>query len=156
LGYLAWHALADIDVKLKWFADVAWARRRLETQGMASGTPARACDFPSRPIALVGQVNSLLIGDVVVPGSEEAARLCRDMDRARSVGRSRTLARLPRELSFVAFQMRQVSGWRARLWYVWHALADPRDALVLGGRELPALIYALIGPFLALWRYLRR
>ena len=113
-------------------------------------------DVPPRAVALVEQVNALLVGDAAVGGSGEALRICREMDRAGVTARRRTLARMPREVFFIAFQMRQVTGWRARLWFVWRALVDPRDVLALGGRELPAGAQALTGPFLAIWRYLRR
>ena len=49
-----------------------------------------------------------------------------------------------------------ISGLRAKAWFVWRMLADPRDALTLGGKSLPAFVYAIAGPFLALGRYLRR
>ncbi|MCB2063015.1 MAG: nucleotidyltransferase family protein [Novosphingobium sp.] len=156
LGYLAWHALADINQKLKWFADVAWARRRIEAADTAISSPPFSPGVPPRAVALVEQVNSLLVGDAAVGGSGEALRICREMDRAGVTARRRTLARMPREVFFIAFQMRQVTGWRARLWFVWRALVDPRDVLALGGRELPAGAQALTGPFLAIWRYLRR
>ena len=39
--------------------------------------------------------------------------------------------------------MEMISGLRAKAWFVWRMLADPRDALTLGGKSLPAFVYAI-------------
>lgn len=156
LGYLAWHAFAGIGHALKWFADVAWTRRRLAMLGVATGLDDVPARVPARALALAGQVEARLLGERAAGDSAPVRRICREMDRARPAQSARSFERLPREMAFAALQLRLAEGACARAYVLWRAVVDPRDAMTLGGRSLPSIVYALAGPALAFWRLMRR
>lgn len=156
LAFLAWHAIGDIDHVLKWFADVIRTRRLLEARGIVFQPEGWRRGQPWRPVAVAAGIEVLLGGGRTQGQGRSARRICREMDDARRLDPARTVSRLPRDAAFVIHQMQLVRSLRAKAWFVWRMVVDPRDALTLGGRPLPVLVYAVAGPLLALGRYLRR
>jgi hypothetical protein len=154
--FLAWHAVGDIDHVLKWFADVIRMRRRLEERGIDCDASLCPSHQPRLPVDMARGIERMLFDDQPQPALPQVRQICREMDQARRLDPSRTLSRLPRDAAYTIFLMRMVSGARAKSWFVWRMLVDPRDAMTLGGRPMPALVYAIAGPLLALGRYLRR
>lgn len=156
LAYIAWHAIGELDHILKWFVDVIGVHRHLEERGIdidPSGWPSHQ---PSLPVRIAAGIEGLLVDNLPQPALPQVQRICREMDAAQRLTAVRTLSRLPHDAAWTVALMQLVSGLRAKGWFVWRMLVDPRDAMTLGGRPLPALVYAMAGPFLALGRYLRR
>ena len=90
------------------------------------------------------------------PESQDAKRMIDAMRSCAVTQTSRSLARIPEELAYTKLHARLADSPRAARYFALRLLADPRDALVLrlGPRFAP--LYALAGPFLAIWRRLSR
>ena len=163
--YLCHHVLCQLPYRLKWFGDVARALRRAGAAGCAAHVASYPRPLPLRSARLTDEVLDWL-GDAVertaartsggVPASADVARIARSMVELRGHSTKRTLARLPLELNHLLFVLRQLSGWRSRAYELLLALSDPRDAVSLQLGPRFAIIYALLGPVLALGRFLKR
>ena len=78
------------------------------------------------------------------------------MPPAEGIPAGRSLARLPAELAFLRLALRDLPGWRGKARQLLLTLSQPRDALSLRLSPRFAAVYALIGPFLSFFRFIRR
>ena len=164
--YLCQHAIYNlIDYRLKWFGDLARAVRRAGASDCASCIAACLQPLPPRPGLVADDVLRALadgIGPAAAARAEpasagaDAARIVGRMTRAEGIPVGRSLARLPAELAFLRLALRDLPGWRGKARQLLLTLSQPRDALSLRLSPRFAAVYALIGPFLSFFRFIRR
>jgi hypothetical protein len=164
--YLCQHALYTlIDYRLKWFADIARAVRRSGADDAAQYVARYSRPLPPRPGLLAGEVlralehgieQAIALERGPVRTGADAARIVVRMIRAEGVPAGRSWAQLPFELAYNSLVVRHLPGWRGKARQLLILLSDPRDALALRLSPRFAPVYAVAGPVLSLWRYLRR
>jgi len=164
--YLCQHALYNlVDFRLKWFADVARAVRRGGASDCAGYVARYPRALPPGPARLADEILSALDGGIeqaaaatggTVLAGADAARIVGRLVRAEGIPVGRSWAQLPVELAYNSLVLRHLPGWRGKARQLLLALSDPRDAeaLCLGPAFAP--LYAALGPFLSLFRFVKR
>ena len=164
VSYLCWHAFAHAGFRVKWFCDIVRALRRTGARTGAELCPAEA-GFPQRHIELA----DVLVAAILAQGLDEHAagpvpaaaarwrhqvqRIIADMEAPHDLPTTRSLALLPGEVAFRLFLARLSPGAKGKAYELLRATSDPRDVslLRLGARFAP--LYVLVGPVLAIRRY---
>ena len=164
--YLCQHALYSlVDFRLKWFGDIARAVRRADAGSAAEYIAQYPRSLPPCPGLLADEILRALTEGIeravapeggAVPTGADAARIVLRMIRAEGGVAGRSLARLPLELAYNSLVLRHLPGWRGKARQLLIAMSDPRDALTLRLSPRFGVVYALLGPFLSLWRFVRR
>jgi len=164
--YLCQHAIYTlIDFRLKWFGDIARALRRGGSATAAAHIARYPRPLPPRPGALADEVLGALRDGIeratapertAVRAGADAARIVRRMTRAEGIPVGRTLSQLPVELAYNFLVMRHLPGWRGKARQLLIAVSDPRDAVSLRLSPRFAPLYAVAGPLLSMWRFVRR
>jgi hypothetical protein len=162
--YLCHHALSQLPHRLKWFGDVARVLRLAGQTDCAAYVASYPGPLPLGAARLTGHVLAGFETAIAKAAGEPAAarggpdfaRIAAVMERGENVSVARTPARLPLELRQLAFVLRVTGGWRGKAYEILRALADPRDAVSLRLSPRFAVVYALAGPLLSLWRFARR
>jgi hypothetical protein len=158
VSYLSWHALAHVNFRLKWFADLG---RVLALTGAKSCQQRVSGDrraFAGRPAEVVDCVLSMLRQSPRADRTwqRELDWILRDMEAAIDKPIPRSLAKLRPELASLGLLMRLATNWRSRANELLFTLSDPRDVYALGLGPRYAPVYALAGPVLAIRRRLAR
>lgn len=162
VSYLCWHAFAHFGFRLKWFCDIVRTLRRAGVETCAQLCPPES-PFAPAPIALADQLIAAIMpavrGDPAAqltsgPWLAQAERVIADMENPSDVPTSRTLALLPGELRFRLFLARLSPNRKAKAFELLRAFSDPRDVELLGLGARWAWLYGLIGPLLAIRRFL--
>lgn len=161
LLYLCGHAFSHTAYRLKWFCDIAAVLRDTGSGSASLGVRPLAA---SVPVELTDAVLDHLRAEIegrAAPAARPAvarkvAQVIADMENPVDIMETRTFSGLPAELRFRWFLMRASPGWCGKLFEVLRALADPRDATVIGLDRRFAFVYALAGPALAMRRLLAR
>lgn len=166
LHYLCQHASYNlVDFRLKWFGDIARALRRAGAADCAGCIAQYRRPLPPRPGRLADEVLNALAGgieqavanrDGTVRAGADAARIVGRMVRAEGIPVGRHLSQLPLELAYNLLILRHIPGWRGKARQALLALADPRDAVGLRLSPRFAPLYAALGPFLSLFRFVKR
>ncbi len=159
VSYLSWHALSHGDYRLKWFGDLVRALRREQQASLAACLARDSRPLERNPSVLADGIVHVLTGGrlgVEAPDSwgKAVAQVVADMDEAVDTPTKRSLARLPREIANLRFVMRLSSHWRGKAYAVLRTVSDPRDAELLGLGVRWAWLYGLLGPLLAVRRFL--
>jgi hypothetical protein len=161
---LCWHALGHIGYRVKWFGDVARMLRHIASD--SRGDIAIAARYPSfaRSIGLAIEVVASLYetapeSDASSRGTawqSDVARILDGLERPVEIAGTRNIRRLTAEWSNVRFLMRLSPDRRSKAYQLLRTASDPRDVTSLGLGKRWLIVYALAGPALAAWRFVRR
>jgi hypothetical protein len=160
--YLCWHAFAHDGFRLKWIGDIGRALRHADAPNCLA--LSRGPGDPAQP-ALALADHLLAIFDPrhyqtvdPVPGAQlhRIGRIVAGIEDPGALPEGRELAGLGRELRYRLFLFGISPGLVGKAFELLRATSDPRDSLVLGLGRRWAWLYVMLGPWLALARFLRR